>query len=399
MKPIILFFPYELMSHYLRSITLAKSLANDYDIYFAHSHKYAPFLKKSGFKTFTCEQISPDEIIESAKRFDFSWINRKNLERVFLSQVAAIEKYLPVAVVGDTSFTLGMAAEYMQTPYTSIINGYMSNHYLFQRSLSQSHPRYHDFMRLPRVIQPSFLQAAEQLNMRLVHKPFREMRKNYGLSSKTEYLSELEGDLTLIADSEDVFPQKRLPKGYKILGPIFYDDDKNESLLAVDPQKPTVFISMGSSGSIDKVSAFNDEMFSCYNIIVAGDNSKTLNSPHIIHTPFLSSNEIGRWADVVVCHGGNGSLYQAVMLGKHVMAFPAFFEQEWNAVRFSQLGLCHTYFKPLDADALMSELERMLNTQNAALSKFTESFQRAQPQNVFCNAITQLLGERALESA
>ena len=44
-------------------------------------------------------------------------------------------------------------------------------------------------------------------------------------------------------------------------------------------------------------------------------------------------------ADVVVCHGGNGTIYQALSNGAPVIGLPEFHDQEFNMQRVEALGL------------------------------------------------------------
>lgn len=44
-------------------------------------------------------------------------------------------------------------------------------------------------------------------------------------------------------------------------------------------------------------------------------------------------------ADVVVCHAGNGTTYQALQAGKPIIAWPSVADQQWNARRQAELGV------------------------------------------------------------
>jgi UDP:flavonoid glycosyltransferase YjiC (YdhE family) len=46
-----------------------------------------------------------------------------------------------------------------------------------------------------------------------------------------------------------------------------------------------------------------------------------------------------RWADVVICHAGNGTTYQALRAGLPVIAWPFVQDQRWNAHRQVELGI------------------------------------------------------------
>jgi UDP-N-acetylglucosamine:LPS N-acetylglucosamine transferase len=43
--------------------------------------------------------------------------------------------------------------------------------------------------------------------------------------------------------------------------------------------------------------------------------------------------------DILICHGGNGTVYQALSHGVPLLFFPGNFEQEWNIQRIIEMGL------------------------------------------------------------
>ena len=44
-------------------------------------------------------------------------------------------------------------------------------------------------------------------------------------------------------------------------------------------------------------------------------------------------------ADVVVCHAGNGTIYQALSQGKPIVGVPEFHDQEFNMQRVETFGV------------------------------------------------------------
>ena len=110
-KPLLLFFPFGQLAHYLRCLTLAKKLAPYFEIRVAYSQRYASFIEAAGFKTFHCNGLDADAVLACVKTFDFSWLQKESLEGTLTQQIAAIEQWKPALVLGDTVPTLKMAAE------------------------------------------------------------------------------------------------------------------------------------------------------------------------------------------------------------------------------------------------------------------------------------------------
>src|SRR6476620_10129397 len=144
-KPIIMFFPLDIMSNYLRCLVLAKNLRDHFDIWFLHSDKYSSFVAQEGFRPFYCERSDAEIIKEQARHFDFSWLKQELLEPVFISQCAVInlfkkhiedhisnfENPVPeenLIIVGDSEPTIRMAAERCETRLVAIMNAYLTRH-------------------------------------------------------------------------------------------------------------------------------------------------------------------------------------------------------------------------------------------------------------------------------
>ena len=338
-KPLLLIFPFSLLSHYLRCLTLASHFRPYFEIRFAHSEKYIDFIRKEGYQTFDCQSIHAEKVLECVKRFDFSWINEHALETVYLDQVKIINILKPAAVLGDTSLTLKMAAEKTGLTYISLMNGYMSKYYSYTRKISRTHPLYSLINRLPNRVANIITQKGEAITFQKVHKPFKKLRVKYKLSKKKIYPDELEGDINLICDLPDLFPQKGLPLNYIMVPPLYHETNKlyNEVNNKLDKRKKAIFVSMGSSGEWKHVLFLNNEHFKKYNIIAAGDNINILNAAHIIKTSFINIHEIFHFTDLVICQGGNGTIYQALLYGIPLLCKTNHFEQEWNVEALERL--------------------------------------------------------------
>lgn len=338
-KPLLLIFPFGLLSHYLRCLTLAKHLRAYFHILFAYDEKFTEFISKEDFQTFSCLSLNAKEVLQCVKKFDFSWINEHSLEPVYLDQVRVIGLLKPAVVLGDTSPTLKMAAEKTGIMYISLMNGYMSKYYSFARKISRTHPLHKFLSYFPGYIVDALTQKGEAMAFFSVHSAFKKIRRKHRLSFKKYYPDELEGNLNLICDLDDLFPQKELPSNYMQIAPLYYDPNDAPVPLQdkLDKNKKTIFVSMGSSGDWENVSFLNHPAFHGYNIITAADRDSILHGEHIIKVPFVNVHEVFPGTDLVICHGGNGTIYQALLYGIPVLCSTSHFEQEWNADALERL--------------------------------------------------------------
>jgi len=340
LKKRILIFPFDLMSHYLRCIELCKQY-QDYEILFAYSNKYNVFVKRAGYESFKVEIFNAVEVMKCAAEFNFDWLNEKDIERMLLSQVKIIETLKPYMVIGDTAPTLKMAAEICKVKYVSLMNAYMSKHYKETRVLSVTHPAYKHLVKLPINISNAITKFAEKIAFRMVHRPFKKVRKKNSLHYISNYLDELEGDENLLCDEEWLFPQKKLPHNYKFIGPLYcVSNDNEERLLSeLDPLKPNICVCLGSTGNWSLLSFLNNEKYSNFNFIVTGDLKQILNGKHIYHREFANLNVILPKCCFMICHGGNGTIYEGLRHKKFMLCLTSHFEQEWNVHRLAQLDL------------------------------------------------------------
>ena len=341
-KPVLLVFPFGLLSHYLRCLVLCRYLRPYFDIRFLYHSDLISFIEEEEFETFKCQKIDAARAVQSVKKFEFGWINEFDLERTFQDEIHVISQYKPVAVLGDHTPTLKMAAEATGVQFISLLNGYLTKYYEGHRGISRTHPAYSLMKLLPESLERILTKQGEKTVFKQIHKPYRRVRQKYDLMPLAEYPEEFEGDLTLICDLPALFPQKHAASGYYPIGPLIYSwpmlqTDRPDWL---DRNKKTIYVSMGSTGDWHKMAFLSDPFFARYNVVVTGDNEKVLTGTHITHLLFVNINLLFPFTDLVICHGGNGTIYQALLHEIPVLCKTSHCEQEWNvaAVEINKLG-------------------------------------------------------------
>jgi UDP:flavonoid glycosyltransferase YjiC (YdhE family) len=340
-KPLLLIFPFNVLAHYLRCLTLAAKLEPFFEIQFLQTEQYSSFINERDYKTFCCKTFDADYVQACIRRFDFSWLNKEELETVYVEQVSVIENLQPYAVLGDTMPTLKMAAERTGVKYISLMNGYISRYHADVHQMPASHPLYKYVKVLPVGVQDFFVEIGEQKSYREIHRPFNEIRNKYALSKKYSYEDELEGDVNLLCDLPELFPQKKLPVGYYEIPPLFYtsNEKEDEVVRQLDKNKKTLFVSMGSTGEWQNVHFLNHPYFEKYNIVTAGDRNHIINTRGVIKAPFVNIHQLFPHTDLVICHGGNGTIYQALMYGIPLLCRTSHFEQQWNVNKLESVRL------------------------------------------------------------
>lgn len=359
-KPEILFFPFNLLSHYVRCLELAKYYEADYGILFKSSTRYNHLIRAAGFGTFECKDFDAEYVSRCMRKYSFKWINEKDLEFIYNSQVNAIREYEPALVIGDMAPTLKMACEKLGVKYISVINGYMSKYYALERPVGETHPAYLIKKFIPADIFSAIAQKQEQKAFEKIHRPFGKLRAKHGLSPRSNYLDELEGDETLICDHEHIFPLKDAPSGYRYVGPLLSPAETiaEVGFTKAAPAK-TILITMGSSGDWHKLSTLNAPVFSEYNFIVLGDKERILKANHFKHYDFVNLRSVLLVTDLVICHGGNGTLNYCYDMKVPFIALPSMIEQEWNALRFQQVMRGKTISKRITANMFLHAINNL----------------------------------------
>jgi len=339
-KPVILIFPFDLMSHFFRSLRVAIALKDQYDVYMNGSGKYDFWLEKVGIKSFSCLHLDAETALEKIGEFDFSWLNAAALETVYLDQIKTIKEYKPTLVIGDTSFSLKMATETTGVRFLSILNAYSTRYYQHTRRLSPRHRASPIIGWLPDLFYLPMVRMGEAWNFSQILKEFNKIRAKYKLRLTSHYLEELAGDLNVLCDLPEIFPQKKLPGNFHFIGPLFHAFDlANGSLLdKLEPSKRTILLTLGSSTDWEHFTFINREEYSAYNVIVVGEKSDILDAPFLLKTRFVNYDEVLPEVDLLICHGGNGTLYHALKNKVPVLCLEAHLEQTWNIHRMEELG-------------------------------------------------------------
>lgn len=339
MKKKILFFPFELLSHYSRSLMLANSIKDQYEVQILYSEKYKSLIDEFNIPTFNCLSLDAEMILEHTKKFSFDWIQQEYIEKIFISQVQIVKQLKADIIIGDAMWTLKMVAEHSGVFYCSVVNAYMSTHYKEKRGLPSWHHANIYLNVFPKGLSTKLVRIGEEFYFRKHHYTFKKIRNKYALKPKVKLIEELEGDITLICDHPDVFPLKKLPNDFYNIGPLYFENDKAEAIEVNVKKGKTILVCMGSSGNFEKIEFFKDPVFNDYFFILISQNEYQEFGENFITKKFLNFNKILPFIDLMICHGGNGTLYYALKHKVPVLAFTSHFEQQWNMNQIIKFNL------------------------------------------------------------
>jgi UDP:flavonoid glycosyltransferase YjiC (YdhE family) len=179
---------------------------------------------------------------------------------------------------------------------------------------------------------------------RIVMRDLNRLRRNLGL--KTLYGYEHEGgDLEFLADVPEFNPVRYLPAHAHFVGPLTWHNDlpPPACLEQLEEDRKTVYFSLGSDSLEELVEHFGSLTERGLQIVVAcGKTEREMGQrdiPHVFFEEYVNTDRLLPQCDIVCCHGGNGTLYQALAFGLPVVAVATHAEQYYGARRIQQLGL------------------------------------------------------------
>lgn len=336
------------LAHVSRVLEIGKLLRQHYgyEVVFAGTGPFMKLPREEGFLTeevFTVPGKKTLELARKAGLVRYSWwenIVNKGIE----SDIAAIKKHRPHVVMGDMRWTAGPAAKYSNIPYVSLTNAAWTNYYAPRIRAIDDHFITNTFgVRFSETTMPFF----RWLGLSYWGLPFLAWAKK-NMPHKNEYrnlFDVIRGDMTLLADIPEYFPTKDTPPNMHYIGPILWSPKVPvpEWILALDPARPTVYVTMGSTGHghffESALKAFGNSEYQVVmttgnidvNLGDLPDNFKVVN--------FAPGIPILQRSSVVINHGGNGSVYQSLKVGVPNIAIPTHVDQCFNAQRVEDLGV------------------------------------------------------------
>jgi MGT family glycosyltransferase len=198
-------------------------------------------------------------------------------------------------------------------------------------------------------------------------RPINKYRRHKGLSPFKNLWDVIKGDLNLLVDIPEYGPTKDLPSNFHYVGPIFWEPevDAPDWIEKLDPERPTLYFTMGSTGNSSffeqAIEIYGNSEYQC--IMTTAGMVELSNVPDNFYVvDYAPGSKILDKSDIVICHGGNGTIYQAMSKGVPIIGIPTMHDQEFNLDRVVDLEigihLSELKFKPSD---LVAAVEKILS--------------------------------------
>jgi UDP:flavonoid glycosyltransferase YjiC (YdhE family) len=333
------------LAHVSRLLEVAKVLrGRGHQVLFAGHGKYLKLAEWDDFKTRELPYISVEQVIRAVRTQKLWELYREvELQTFINAELALYAEFEPDLVLIDNRPTARTSAEQAGLKTAGVLNVHMSN---YRRIPFFSYTQLAGTDRLPGLALADRAENAIECRVydRLVMGDLNKIRSRLGLRRLFAYEHE-EGDLTLLADIPEFNPVLRLPDHAKYIGPLTWHNSlaAPSCLTSLEPGIPTAYFSLGSEGLEELVTRLGELAAQGMQIIVATGATKMtgeLNPPKgVFLEQYVNTDLLLPHCDIVCCHGGNGTLYQALAFGLPIVVVATHAEQYYGGKRIRQLGL------------------------------------------------------------
>jgi MGT family glycosyltransferase len=334
------------LAHVTRSLEVGRALRHCFGhrVVFCCSGPYAHIPRDAGFDVMPAYTVDRETTMMLARRLgpcDLRWW-KAVCARSVASDLEVMETIRPDAVIGDMRWSLSTSARVRQVPYIAITNASWTSKFAQPIDVPEGH--FVDRIlgrRLARAVFPSLvrlMQAYYALG-------YADIRKRYGLPRVRSLHEAIEGDITLLADLPEFMPViSETPPNFRYTGPLLWEANMGLppwfSKLRSD--RPTIYFTMGSTGDAkffeEAVRVFGNTEYQV--LITTGGLAEIPNPPpNVFIAKYAPGEALMAASNVVVSHGGNGTVYQALSCGVPLIGFPTMFDQEINMRRVRALGI------------------------------------------------------------
>ncbi len=330
------------LSHVSRPLEIAKALRElgGYHIVFAGEGAYMRLPRECGFEVRPALTHNPDHVMRCSRSGRANWWDYQTLAAHVEADLEVFTHEKPDLVLGDFRLSLSTSCEFAKIPLAVTLNAAWTDYY-------SAHVRAPEHLwitqALGRRLTTHLLPWIKNAILRLDSRPFRKYRVERGLAPRHNIWDIWRGDLNLIVDTPNYGPTKNLPDSFQYIGPIVWEPNIVAPLWLedLDPDRPTIYFTMGSTG----YPHFFDlaiELFrnSDYQVVMTtADMTQFDNLPDNVYAvAYAPGSALMKKSDVVVCQGGNGTIYQALSHGVPIIGIPTMHDQEFNLDRVVALG-------------------------------------------------------------
>lgn len=373
------------LAHVSRLLEIAKVLrGRGHDISFAGHGKYLPIACQDGFPTRELPYITVEQVVHAVRTQKLWELYREpELEKFIDAELLLYAEFKPDLVLIDNRPTARTSAELAGLKSAAVLNVHMSN---YRAIPFFSYAQLTGNLTLPGLGLADRVENRIENAMynRLVMGGLNRFRGKRRLSPLHAYGHEEGADLSFLADIPEFNPVTRLPDHVHYIGPMTWHNNlpPPACLEWLDRNRPTAYFTLGSEGLEELVAQLDRLTEDGVQVVVAtgaADLSRVRTPAGVYLEQYVNTDALLPHCDIVCCHGGNGTLYQALGHGLPCVVVATHAEQHYGGKRVQQLGLGRAMtlkqLRRRGMRKLVSEVRDVLN-----IPKYRESARAMMPK-------------------
>lgn len=344
-KTIVVFTVEAGIAHLTRSLAVAETLQDrGHRVFFAIHPSKRHFIRRWKVRTIHAEiSLDDTEMRQSMDRVINRWKDARFVTRIARSDRAILDKLKPDAVLVDFRSSAVAASVSFGLP-TFFLTG----------SGGLPYGCYLPNAGYPALLHPIVSSFAQRIIWRIKFPFFQATVDALRALGQTCSLGEVVRSMTYIVPEVPTYLPTKLDKlSIRYVGPIIwkgFNETKASWLKHISKNGKTVYVTFGGTGFDGaKMVALAEKLVGAgFRVIVSSstiaDPRDFPKHPSLYVARFLPGDEVCRRVDVVVCHGGYGTLMQAVMGGAPTVAVPFNPDQLLHGLRCAELGCTRLVF-------------------------------------------------------
>ena len=335
------------LAHVSRLLEIAKVLrARGHEIIFAGHGRYLQVAEWDGFETRELPYMSVEQVVRAVRSGRLWEVYREDqLEQFIAAELALYEAIRPDLVLLDNRPSARTSAQLAGLKTVAVVNVHLTPYrripfFSLGNMLGSSFPGVALADRLENTSENFFYDW-------LVMGGLNRIRKRRGMARLYGYAHE-EGDHSLLADLPEFSPVCVLPPHAQYVGPLTWHNTlpAPACLAQLERDKPTIYLALGSESLEDLIPQLGALAEEGVQVVVATGATPVASAPLTITGVFLeryiNTDALLPYCSLVCCHGGNGTLYQALAYGLPTVVVATHQEQYYGGKRIQQLGLGQT---------------------------------------------------------
>jgi MGT family glycosyltransferase len=326
-SPTIFIFPFgHVLSHVARCLMIGRGLREiGCRVLFGGNGRYLELPRQEGFEIRPSVEIDYGVFLAAVRKplAGVGAFTAELIGRMVEDELRLYREVEPDLVLYDLHPSAATAADVAGIPHASVVNAYLTR---YSATAWVSYP-------------PLLRLVLEPLRRRLNVAPGNRVRQRYGLPPIPTWQALSHSGLVLMPDVPDLAPTRNLPDHLHYTGPLVWEPDGAlpaalDSLIA---GRKLLYFTLGSTGlpaTIQAViAALRDSDY--FVVVSTGDLAAPTDlgplPANFYVTRYLPGSQVVQRCDLVICHGGNTTIYQALAAGVPVIAVPTHMDQRLNA--------------------------------------------------------------------